>query len=439
MLLRLKEMVQSVRTRFAEKFAGKFSGAADAGGAAGAVKAGASRVASGLTGARGALIALGVGGVAGYAIINNPPLQNAGPGEVGIRINQLTGSVEEWRDGSTFVLPGLHKVRVISLRDETYRPEQIRRADGGAPVQSVEGLSFGVDLSVRYAVDDSKVAANWKNLNGDVSTAVVEPAVQGIIYKTFARYTVREIFSTKRVEIQQTIETELKNKLAADGVLLRAVYIGKVDLPADYRRGMDALLAEELATEKMRYTLELKDKRVRETELDGEAEKMRREKAAEAAAREQIIAAKGQEEAMKHVLPFKQRQIEQRQLEAEADKQSRIRMAEGSAQARRVEAGGEADARQKLADAEAYRLERVGKANAEQMSREGALVTRHPLLIQKTLADKLSDKIQVIIAPPPADGGFIGATLLGSKTRQGAQRAAPQPAAAEEENDKAEK
>jgi hypothetical protein len=36
-------------------------------------------------------------------------------------------------------------------------------------------------------------------------------------------------------------------------------------------------------------------------------------------------------------------------------------------------------------------------------------------LIQKTLADKLSDKVQVIIAPPPANGGFIGSTLLGSK------------------------
>ena len=48
------------------------------------------------------------------------------------------------------------------------------------------------------------------------------------------------------------------------------------------------------------------------------------------------------------------------------------------------------------------------------MAREGALISRHPLLIQKTLADKLSDKVQVIIAPPPADGGFIGATLLGA-------------------------
>ena len=176
---------------------------------------------------------------------------------------------------------------------------------------------------------------------------------------------------------------------------------------------METLLAEELATEKMRYTLELKDKRVKETELDARAEKVRREIGAEAAAREQVIAAKAQEEAMKHVLPFKQRQIEQRQLEAEAAKVTRIKAAEASAQSRRIEAGGEAEARQRLADAEVYRMERVGQAGAEQMSREGALLTRHPLLIQKALADKLSDKIQVIIAAPPADGSFIGASLLG--------------------------
>jgi len=195
------------------------------------------------------------------------------------------------------------------------------------------------------------------------------------------------------------------------------VCVGNVDLPADYRRGMDALLAEELATEKMRYTLELKEKHVKETELEGEAQKVRTEKAAEAAGRSQIIAAKAQEEAMKHILPFKQRQIEQRRLEAEAERAARVKNAEGNAQARRIEATGEAAARQKLADAEGYRLERVDKANAEQMAREDTLLSRHPLLVQKALADKLSDKVQVIIAPPPADGSFIGAGLLGGDKR----------------------
>ena len=103
---------------------------------------------------------------------------------------------------------------------------------------------------------------------------------------------------------------------------------------------------------------------------------------------------------------------------------SRIKTAEGTADARRIEAAGEADSRNRLADAEVYRLEKVGKSTSEQMAREGALITRHPLLIQKTMADKLSDKIQVIIAPPPADGGFIGSTLLGSRGTRASTKAA---------------
>ncbi len=160
--------------------------------------------------------------------------------------------------------------------------------------------------------------------------------------------------------------------------------MGKVDLPQDYRAGMEKLLAEELETEKVRYTLELKEAQVKQMQLEAEADKVRRQTAAEAAGVEQVIAARAQEETMKHILPFKQKQIEQRKLEAEAEKVARIRTAEGSAEARRIEAKGEADSRQRLADAEVYRLELVGKANAGQMEREGALIAHYPLLIQKT-------------------------------------------------------
>lgn len=366
-----------------------------------------------LCAARKVIVVVAVVGVAGWLLYRHPPMQKVDRGDVGVRTNQLTGGVTLWREGSVFVMPGLFDMRVYSLRDQVYRPEQAKSANGSAPLQSIEGLSVGVDLAVRYALDPSRIASNSRSLPDDVAGEVVEPAVQGVIYKVFARYTVREIFSVKRAEIQQAIESELRTRLAADGVLLKSVQMGKVDLPADYRRGMERLLAEELEAQKMQYTLELKEKRVKETELEASADKARREVQAEAAAREQVIAARAQEEAMKHVLPFKERQIEQRKLEAEAEKLSRVKAAEASAQARQIEASGEAEARRKLADAEAWRLERVGKVNAEQMAREGAIITQHPLLVQKTLADKLSEKVQVIIAPPPRDGGFIGDALLG--------------------------
>ncbi|MES2152675.1 MAG: SPFH domain-containing protein [Pseudomonadota bacterium] len=346
----------------------------------------------------------------GYLVVSHPPLHKVERGNIGIRINQLSGATSTARDGAMLVVPGLHELRQLPLLDQLYRPARA----GEAPYQSVEGLALGVDLTVRYAFDPAKVVAIAQTLPDNISVAVIDPAVQGVIYKVFTRYTVREIFSTKRAEIQQAIEAELKPKLAADGILLRGVSIGKITLPPDYMAGMEKLLAEELETEKMRYTLELKEKQVKQTSLEADADKIKREKAAEAAGNEQIIAAKAQEQAMAHVLPFKQKQIEQRKLEAEAEKASRIKTSEGTAQARVIEAAGEADSRRKLADAEAYRQDVVGRVASAQMEREGVLISRHPLLIQKTMADKLSDKVSVIIAPPPADGGFIGSALLGA-------------------------
>ncbi|EHR73700.1 membrane protease subunit, stomatin/prohibitin [Burkholderiales bacterium JOSHI_001] len=375
------------------------------------------------------LLTVAAASASAWVLVQHPPLASVPAGDVAVRTNQLTGGITVLGEGPALKLPALHEMRHFTLRDQVARPVAGRLAAGPSPFQSVEGLSLGVDLSVRYAVDAAKVAHIARSLPAELATEVVEPAMQAVTYKTFARYTVREIFSSKRAEIQQGIEAELKAKLAADGIVLKSVQIGQVDLPADYRRGMDGLLAEELATEKMRYTLELKEKQVKQTELEALADKARRETSAAAAASEQVIAAKAQEEAMRHVLPFKQKQIEQRQLEAEAEKGARIKQAEASGAARKIEAAAEAESRQKLADAEVYRLDRVGKVNTEQMAREGALLSRHPLLIQKTVADKLSDKVQVIIAPPGTDGRFIASGLIG---RPPEPQHAPEAPAAEE-------
>jgi len=378
----------------------------------------AGRVGDGFRGGRKGIIALSIAAIGAYAVVSHPPLHSVERGEVALRINQVTGGSVEVQDGAVLVIPGLHQLRRFSLRDQIYRPAA---EEGGAAFQTIEGLSLGVDVSVRYALDPSRIAAMARALPEDIGGEVVQPAVQGVLYKTLARYTVREIFSTKRQEIKESIESELKPLLEKDGIKLQAVLVGRVDLPQDYKAGMEKLLAEELATEKMKYTLELKEKQVKQSELEGLADKARRETAAAAAGEEQIIAAKAQAEAMKHVLPFKQKQIEQRGLEAEAEKVSRIKAAEASSQARQIEATGEAESRRKLADAEAYRQDRLGKIASEQLARDGALIQKHPLLIQKTMADKLSDKISVIIAPPPSDGGFIGATLLGSGKQGRAQ------------------
>jgi len=335
------------------------------------------------------------------------------PGQGAVRINRLTGSVSvlsnEWGLG----IPGVTRLIRYPVREQVFRTERGMSATAPGAFQSLEGLQVGADITVRYQLDQSRIREIAPRLPADVGRELIEPVIDSAIHRTLAQHTVREIFSTGRHDIEAAIEKEIKDRLTSDGVVIRAVFLGHVDLPEDYRTGMEQLLREELSAEKMRFTLELRDKQVKEAELTADAEKVKREKEAEATGNQEIIEAKAREEAMQHILPFKEREIEEHRLEAEAARVTRIKTAEAEADARRIEAAGEADSRRKLADAEAYRLEVTGKAMNDQMAREGAVVSQNPLLIQKTLADKLSDKIQVIITPPQT--GFVAGGLLGFK------------------------
>lgn len=340
------------------------------------------------------------------------PIRSIPAGTAAVRVNRLTGGMTILEEGWAIALPGIHSLRTYPLHDQVYRPDDSIKASGAGAYQSVEGLTIGIDVSVRWALDPQKMSTAARLRPAELEHDLVRPTVDGALHRTFAQHTVREIFATSRAPIQKSLEDELRAVLGGEGVVIKAVAIGGVDLPAQYKAGLEGLLAEELSAEKMRYTLELKEKHIKQSELEGEADKVRREKAAAAAGSEQIIAAKAQAEAMQHVLPLKEKEIEQKRLEAEAARVVRIKQADGDAEARRIEAGGEADSRKKLADADAYRLDVTGKATSEQMAREAALLKGNPLLIQKTLADKLSDKISVIIAPPNTNG-FFASGLLG--------------------------
>src|SRR5277367_3600913 len=68
------------------------------------------------------LLAVGVllGGV--LLLVLRPPLQTVGSGEVGVRVNRLTGGVGVVPEGPAIVLPVIQELRHYTLRDQVYRP-----------------------------------------------------------------------------------------------------------------------------------------------------------------------------------------------------------------------------------------------------------------------------------------------------------------------------
>lgn len=160
----------------------------------------------------------------------------------------------------------------------------------------------------------------------------------------------------------------------------------------------------------MAVETDIQSKQVRITELEAEGEKAQQVKQAEAAAAVRVLQAKGESDAMQYLLPLKQKQIEQSKLEAQARKEATIANAEADAQAKVIDSKAELERRNLLAQADANRIMVTGKADAQRMAEEGVVLKQNPLLINKIMAEKLSDKLQIMMVP--ADGRFFFNDLM---------------------------
>jgi hypothetical protein len=131
-------------------------------------------------------------------------------------------------------------------------------------------------------------------------------------------------------------------------------------------------------------------------------------KEAEADAHAKVVEAKGEADAMQYTLPLKQKQIEQSKLEAEARKEATIENADAEAQAKVIDSKAEVQRRNMLADVEANRIRVTAAADADRMASEAKLLNQSPLLINKIIAERLSDKIQMVMVP--SDGKYFFAS-----------------------------
>jgi regulator of protease activity HflC (stomatin/prohibitin superfamily) len=238
-----------------------------------------------------------------------------------------------------------------------------------------------------------------------VDKELVPPVVASAWRELAPEYTVREIFSTKREEVREKAATIITQKLNADGIVVEEVMLSDIQLPEEYAKGLEGLLLKEQEDDQLGVVTDIQQKQVKIAELQAEAEAVQKVKEAEGEAQSKVVEAKGESDAMQYTLPLKEKQIEQSKLEAEARKEATIQNAEADAQAKVIDSKAELERRNLLADAEANRIRLMATANAERMTSEAALLNKSPLLINKIIAERLSDKIQVVMVP--SDGKFF--------------------------------
>ena len=330
----------------------------------------------------------------------------------GVRVSQIGGTEPgTLYPGIHFVTPMIESVELFDLRDHLFTAgvvEETAKAAAqktGLSVQSLEGLNIGLAVTVRYRLDPNKLDSVQAHMPQPVDKQVVPPVVSSAWRELAPSYTVREIFSTKREEVRSKAAEIITRKLGADGIIVEEVMLSDIQLPTEYAKGLEGLLLKEQEDDQLGVVTDIQQKQVRIAELQAEAEAVQKVKAAEGEAQSKVVEAKGEADAMQYTLPLKEKQIEQSRLEAQARKEATIENADADAQAKVIDSKAELQRRNVLAEAEAGRVRLMAAANAERMTSEAELLNKSPLLINKIIAERLSDKIQVLMVP--SDGKFF--------------------------------
>jgi regulator of protease activity HflC (stomatin/prohibitin superfamily) len=330
----------------------------------------------------------------------------------GVRVSQVSGTEPGTLfPGVHFVAPLIDSVETFDLRDHLFTAGVAEEGSksaapkSGLSVQSREGLNIGLAVTVRYRLDPNKLDNVQAHMPQPVDKELVPPVVASAWRQLAPEYTVREIFSAKREEVRARAANIITHKLGADGIIVEEVMLSDIQLPDQYAKGMEGLLLKEQEDDQLGVVTDIQQKQVKIAELQAEADAVQKVKQAEGEAQSRVVEAKGEADAMQYTLPLKEKQIEQSKLEAEARKEATIQNAEADAQAKVIDSKAELERRNLLADAEASRVRLMAKADGERMASEAELLNKSPLLINKIIAERLSDKIQVLMVP--SDGKFF--------------------------------
>lgn len=340
----------------------------------------------------------------------------------GVRISQMRGTLPgTLYPGAHFIVPLVEGVQIFDLRDRLFTTGTAPAGQNEAAaktvatqqpldVQSEEGLNIGLAITVRYRLDPHRLDYVENHLPQPVDSSIVPAVVASAWRELTPRYTVREIFSSKREEVRRDAANTITQKLGSDGILVEEVMLRNIVLPPEYAEGLQNLLLKEQQDDELTVQTDMQQKQVRIAELQAEADARQKVKEAEGDADAKVVEAKGESDAMKYTLPLKQKEIEEAKLEAEAQKEATIENADAAAQAKVIDAKAELQRRELLAQAEANRIDVTAAATDAEMASEGKLLNQSPLLINKIIAERLSDKIQLVMVP--SDGKYFFANDL---------------------------
>jgi prohibitin 1 len=149
---------------------------------------------------------------------------------------------------------GIHIINPLkSVQKLSVQTQSIKET---ANTPSNEGLILDLDTSLLFRLDRSKAALVFQTVGENYAEKIVEPTLRAAIRSATSAHTANALYTNARELVQQQIPDELTTQLAARGVIVEAVLLRDVRLPAMLKSSIEAKQQAEQDALRMSFILQ---------------------------------------------------------------------------------------------------------------------------------------------------------------------------------------
>lgn len=169
------------------------------------------------------------------------------PGEVGVKQKLGKLSDKSYMQGAVWYNPFVTKIIITNT--------QINNIELALSLPSKEGLSVVAQISILYRIDENSVPKVIKNIGlgyENIISNVFRSASADVCSKYFAK----DMHSGMRAEIEESIKIKMGENLTDKGILVEAVLMKSIQLPAGLASSIEQKLQAEQDAMRMVFILQ---------------------------------------------------------------------------------------------------------------------------------------------------------------------------------------
>ena len=198
-------------------------------------------------------------------IVSSSTFLTIDAGERGVLFKRFGGGL----DMETIYTPGFH---VIAPWNTMYvydvREKQLEES---MSVLSSNGLNIKVDVTVRFHPIYKKIGLLHETFGIDYVNTLVRPEVRSSVRQVIGQFEPEELYSTKRDEVQGSIQGLLIESLQENFIQLKATLIRDIELPAKVRTAIEEKIEAEQLAQKYEFILDKERKEAERKVIEAQA------------------------------------------------------------------------------------------------------------------------------------------------------------------------